>query len=286
MNLLTVKFNELLDDYIKRCWRVDSSIEVKHLSYTAVQTIKHLRASKEKRLGTSQSELLMNRWYASLKFDHNMPDYSVYTEQEYLAELLACFVCYSRKHIKNMQTVMPEPRTVLDLGAGLGYTTAAFAQLYPNAACYYSDLKDSFQARFAELLADEYKFHALYTLETLPPTVDVMFASEYFEHFEEPVEHLLKIISYCQPRHFFIANSFTAKAVGHFDCYFHHAYPVLPRNIGRVFSRVMQKLGYVQLKTNFWNNRPQYWCLQDESAVPSVRANERPMGDALHYQDV
>jgi SAM-dependent methyltransferase len=273
MNLLKASTREMLDDFARRCKALH--IEELELVETAQRTIKHLRSSKTDRAQSAPTEALMTKWYEK-------NDLAIYRERAYLAELLACFVCYSRVHIKQIRNVVEKPLTVLDLGGGIGYSTATLAQLYPQARCFYYDLQDTFQAKFAEELANDYNFYPVYSLLDLPTTVDVGFASEYFEHFDDPVQHLNAILNFCKPRHFFIANSFNAKAVGHFDLYWHGYEPIMPTNIGRVFNKVMRKQ-YLTVATRFWNNRPQYWQLltkadvQDdlfertnESTVPAV----------------
>ena len=49
--------------------------------------------------------------------------------------------------------------------------------------------------------------------------VDLIFASEYFEHFYEPIAHLKDILDNCNPKFLVCANGFTGDAIGHFDFY-------------------------------------------------------------------
>lgn len=46
------------------------------------------------------------------------------------------------------------------------------------------------------------------------------FASEYFEHHELPVKHLIELLEVSHPRLLVIANSFGARSIGHFDSYY------------------------------------------------------------------
>ena len=104
-----------------------------------------------------------------------------------------------------------------------------------------------------------------FTVVTDPqPETDFVFASEYFEHFQRPIEHLRDVLRVAEPKHLVIANAFGSKSIGHFDIYLDEenlfdSRQVLGASVGRLFNDVLRKNGYATVKTEFWNNRPAVW---------------------------
>ena len=88
---------------------------------------------------------------------------------------------------------------------------------------------------------------------------DLVFASEYFEHFHNPIEHLIDVIQNCQPKYFIIANTFNSKAIGHFNDYVYQDKIYPGKIMSKMFNDVLRQNGYEQVETNCWNNRPTYW---------------------------
>ena len=88
---------------------------------------------------------------------------------------------------------------------------------------------------------------------------DLIFASEYFEHFEKPIEHLSDVLRNIDPRYMLIANTFNGKAVGHFNSYVHHNKKYDGKTISKMFNDTLRQHGYEKIETNCWNNRPNYW---------------------------
>jgi SAM-dependent methyltransferase len=223
-------------------------------------------------------QALESRWYMSLK--EGAPDYSVYDDEFFVGDIWACWTVYSRKYLRMMKSSFNNMlgrnltedflgvRSIVDLGCGIGYTTAALKELFPAAAVYGTQLQNTFQYKVATEIGLKRQFDVY---PQVMSQTDVIFASEYFEHFQRPIEHLLKVIQICQPKHFIIANSFGARSIGHFDIYLDERRIHVDKveqlcdisltniRIGRDFNAVLRNNGYTQLKTGFWNNRPAVW---------------------------
>ena len=137
--------------------------------------------------------------------------------------------------------------------------TAALKEIFPHASVTGTELLTSTQAKLAIKLGKKAKFKVV--ASHLRQKVDLVFASEYFEHFERPVEHLEDVIQKLKPTYWIIANSFGTDAIGHFQTYRHNDEFYDSREISRLFSQTMKTYGYDKVKTNCWNNRPAYWKL-------------------------
>ncbi len=146
-------------------------------------------------------------------------------------------------------------KSVADLGCGIGYTTAALKELFPAATVYGTQILGTFQHNVAAEVGRRKGF-AIYP-EVTGPT-DLIFASEYFEHFQRPIEHLLTVIETCRPKYLVIANSFGSHSIGHFDAYIvgpdheHLFEEAIPNTaIGRQFNDVLRNGGYQRMTTTF-----------------------------------
>lgn len=205
---------------------------------------------------------LERRWYDSLAA--GAPDYGVYDTLWYIAETFACWQVYSRKYIVNCIKAgvfdeLGRVDRVIDIGCGIGMTTASFANCFPRADVVGINLRDTTQWKVAEQFSHRFSF-------TLSPDLpesraDVIFASEFFEHLTDPLAYLQQVLDRTSPRLFICANTFTAPAIGHFPLY---------RGVDgsyrdgstttRVFSQLLRSCGYRRVKEiKFWNDRPQVW---------------------------
>lgn len=194
---------------------------------------------------------LMGRWYESL--DAGSPDFSIYDDPRYLSEVWICWTDYSRKYVRSIRTLGLEPKTVVDLGCGIGYSTAALAEVYPSARVAGTNL-ESVQSRVARALG--------VTVVTGAAGLghqDLALASEYFEHIPAPLEHLDEVLDAVSPTTFVIANAFGTTSLGHFREYTVGGNQVPGPAVSRAFSERMRERGYEKLKTGFWNNRPTVW---------------------------
>ena len=211
---------------------------------------------------------LQRTWYKTLRAGN--PDYSVYDAHAYIAEAYVCWFEYSRKYLNQIQKPSSLPpygvadqsrtaRVIVDLGNGLGFTTAALTQIFPTADVYGTNVTHSLQYRVAAHLATEYRFRMAADAATINRTADLVFASEYFEHFHDPITHLHEIINALQPRRLLLANTFANDGIGHFDHYQMHGETIHGRKAGRFFNNELRSLGYHKIKTTLWNNKPNYW---------------------------
>ncbi len=209
------------------------------------------------------------RWYSSTAV--GKPDYGVYDTPEFLANVYGCWLTYSRKYLLALAKLgegvsvaedLKCTRRLVDLGCGPGYSTAGLAELFPGAEVFGTNIPGTVQFRVAEALGQKYRFRVVSSAEELGP-LDLVFASEYFEHIERPVEHLRSLLKINHPRAFLFANSFRAVSVGHFPIFYDQGRPIPNTAIGKLFSKTLRAYGYSPVKTGFWNNRPAYWKRAD-----------------------
>lgn len=199
------------------------------------------------------------RWYRSLA--SGTPDYSMYGAAYYFADLWVCWVTYSRKYLRSLRKIgamVGEVGSVVDMGCGIGYTTAALTELYPEAAVVGVDQAGTTHYAFASQLAESYGFQMQPKVGALGDA-DLVFASEFFEHVIDPLALLRLIVADCYPRHLFVANSFNTPSHGHFTEYTVDGATVDQAAIGRRFNGELVRLGYAQQVTGLWNNRPALW---------------------------
>ena len=200
-------------------------------------------------------------WYDSVA--QGAPDYGVYRAPIYLAEVWYCWSTYSRMYLRQLAKlgVLNDVTSIADLGCGTGYSTAALRQIAPHASVIGTNVLEGTQGRFCKSMADEYGF-ALRAGPQEVGAVQAVFASEYFEHFPAPLEHLQEVLAACQPRKLIIANTFTSPSIGHFPTYAVNGQQVDGARASRAFNASLTQAGYRQLKLKLWNNRPAVWELQ------------------------
>lgn len=242
-----------LDAYLKLCAQVTD---------VDVALVRHIAVARSKSLHGSFREpwALEDRWYASVALGD--PDYTIYDGDEYLGEAWACWQHYSRDYLRALRTANLLPRSpelVVDLGCGSGITTAALRELFPKARIIGTNRLCSKQAHVAQLLGVQHGFTLVEELSEVGQPADLVFASEYFEHFPAPATHLREVLVATQPRALVVANAFTAISAGHFPRYHMDGTTVLASGAAALFNRVLKRFGYEQLETNFWNHRPAIW---------------------------
>ncbi len=257
---ITSVFDETLDALLDRCASfADLDREtISHETLLAVKARDHQASPALKALET--------RWYNSLP----KPDYGVYGADNYIADLWGCWIIYSRKYLRNIQGAnsltkghsvlshLDDSRLILDLGCGFGHTAAAWRELIPTAKVIGTNVSNTLQFRVAEVMGTQYGFDM--KSEAPKCEADLIFASEYFEHFERPIEHLIEVVETTSPRKFLTANAFGQRAIGHFINYKVGSRTVHGKQMGRVFTAAMGKLGYRRVKTKMWNQRPALWA--------------------------
>jgi SAM-dependent methyltransferase len=270
-NILKVTHAEVLQDLLDRCVTAKNSIIVDSIHELALSAA---RATNAGATLPPQLNALLERWYDSLPSGN--PDYSVYGEDEYIAELWACWKVYSRTHLLNIQKDKCLPsgsitdahknaQKVVDLGCGFAYTTSAIKQIFPNAAVHGTNLDGTLQMDVAKTMATDYGFSMHGDPNAIKGPTDLVFASEYFEHMDRPIDHLDEVIDILQPGALLIANAFGPTAIGHFREYSVCRFPAIghemisAKETGRIFNERMKAHGYTKVKTRLWNNRPAYW---------------------------
>ena len=197
------------------------------------------------------------RWYASLD---DRPDYEVYDADEYAIELWFGWIEYSRGYVRDLgrlvdRGILVNVESVADLGCGAALTTVALCDVWPLARVIGTNVSER-QLNVGRRLAAQAGFE----IETaLMERVDLVFASEYFEHFREPVAHLDDVLDDGRPRYVVTASSFTARAIGHFPSYCVDGREIAGRETARLFNRRLRDRGYEPVLTGFWNNKPAVW---------------------------
>lgn len=268
-DLLKTKQAAVLEDLLTRCVARQHTLQVDSLRSLAETAA---RATSSGQSLPEQLTTISDRWYNSLATGN--PDYSVYGEDEYIAELWACWKVYSRTHLLNIQkptslftrSIVDQLEgitKIVDLGCGFAYTTAALKQIFPNASIWGTNLENTLQMTVAKDLATDYGFQVSGDLTGIAGKTDLIFASEYFEHIDRPIEHLNEVIETLQPRFMLIANAFGPIAIGHFREYSvreQDTFRLLEaKKCSKIFNETLRHHGYTKVKTKLWNNRPAYW---------------------------
>jgi SAM-dependent methyltransferase len=242
--------------------------DVERIRRVALATLAYYGGSATTRQQLRDAQELERRWYESLR--RGEPDYGVYTGELYLPDAWACWVVYSRPYLRSIsskQSLSPGGvvadlgvvRRVVDLGCGLGYTTAALAQMFPAADVYGTNLPDTRQYELATRIGRGCHFSLVPTEQQIEGPADLVFASEYFEHFEAPIDRLLSVVKRLHPRALIVANSFVPQSVGHFNEYRVDGEIVPRTQLSKRFNATLTQLGFRRVKLKVWNGRPAYW---------------------------
>lgn len=252
-----------LDGYLKRCASYRPGLDYGTIRATVLASIKNL--------GTTEKGIALEKvWYDSLL--RGEPDYSIYESDFFIGDVWTCWVLFSRKYLLSLTSpkslpsggtivdkIAPLTKVVADLGNGFGYSTAALKELFPEADVYGTNIRETLQWSVASEVGSERGFSMVGKVQEIGRPVDFIFASEYFEHIQSPVEHLEGIIKDVSPKAFVFANAFNAPAVGHFKNYLHKGGEIPGSKIGRTFAECLRSYSFTQVKTKLWNNRPSAW---------------------------
>lgn len=276
---------------------------------------------------------LTEKWYELEEIDLNKA-YQVYNHDYYFTDMFNCYKCYSRtylnilykkkinnKHLYKNETDeeilknrLIEDKTfyerykndikgVLDIGCGCGFTCLHLKQIFKKCNICGVNLKDTYQYKFCKQL--DFNLYNEYT--KINKKIDLIFASEFFEHIEKPIELVEKLINKFNPKFIITANAFNTKSIGHFSNYIvsidHYNkykikkksyYPsfssgsfgtyiynthnkknidyeterVVPsEDISKMFNKFMRDYGYSKLKTTYFNHRPYVWIKNEHEFV-------------------
>lgn len=247
-SLLDRQPREFFEDYLERTKVVDADVDEVRRGFEIVRELDTRRADPKK-------DPVIIRWLESV--ERGEPDFGIYDSDFYLGALWACWVGYSRASLKAIKAkcTFPEAKVVVDVGNGIGYTTLALSGLFPDARVVGTNLPDVRQARIADGLGVE----VVDGPEEVRSEATIVFASEYFEHFERPIDHLREVIFHLSPEYLVVVNSFSITAIGHFPRYIVSERLVDPPVVSRAFGSELRTLGYEKLKLPIWNARPAVW---------------------------
>lgn len=245
---------------IMKDYGVDFKGSEEQLYQDSKDYIKHHSNKKAKiNLSNNLVNQLEKYWYET-------NDYSVYDSPYYLGDIWACWCHYTRKGLKDLDNpknfngrsifdLIKQATTIIDLGCGFGLTTAALKERFPWADVYGTNLSNTWQYEIASNYANKYKFKLSDSFKNLGKS-DLVFAFEYFEHIEKPIEHLDEIVSSNRPKFLIFANGFNGRAIGHFNTYTHNGKEYDNKTMSRMFLKRLKELNYTKLNTKIWNNRP------------------------------
>ena len=269
------QLSKFVDEYIK----IDKSMDVEEAMSAISETMKYYKENKPS--SDSFIAKMEKRWYYSLST--GKPDYSVYSDKYYFADLWCCWIIYSRRYLMDISKkgklsnystdksivdlLSDTTNTILDLGCGTAQTTVSLMGMFPNSDVYASNLEGSMQYEFCKKSEREYGFNLISDISQVGKDVDFIFASEYFEHIERPIEHLRDIIDTLNPKYFIIANAFGTMSTGHFIYYKHDGYLISQDNVSKDFNNYLRERKYKKIKTNLCNNRPAFWVKEDSLEI-------------------
>lgn len=201
---------------------------------------------------------LDNWWY------DNYLDFSRYKSYHYLYAGLNCFDRFSKPCAIYAKQYLDDKdiKTIVDVGAGIGLSTMMLAELFPEARVYYNNITPSLQADFFEA-------HKHYcSAQNVPQAItekdmmqhgpfDMLFASEYFEHFEDPMKQTVFLLDQVGFKQLVINNSFNVKAYGHFKEFrvSTEVEPLVPKKMSKLWLRFVRAL-YDEMEVKCWNGRP------------------------------
>lgn len=272
MNILEIENDIALKWIITACNKI-KPINRSEVFNTAKEIVKYINKKPYNLKLINKWKSIESRWYTSLS---NQPDYSVYTDDLYISELWSCYQVYSKGYLRNLNSEktlvgnIPIKRylnnygvkEIYDLGCGFGFTTAGLKAIFPTAEVYGTNIINSLQYKVAEAVGKRFNFCVNDKLSNNIKKIDLIFASEYFEHIEDPITELIEVLEK-KPKHLLIANAFGARAIGHFTSYRYKNSQFDPEQIKSMFNDTMKHFGYSKIKTTLWNNRPTLWRLNE-----------------------
>lgn len=223
-------------------------------------------------LSNERFEYLTDQWYFHLRNNDLESAYSVYNDDYYFTDVWNCFVTYSRTYLRRFYKVSiddtysildmtKQSKKIVDIGCGIGYTTAALTQMYHDVKVYGLNLKNTKQWTFCEKVSEKYAFNMIESIEEIDDKVDIVFASEFFEHVIDPIGYVTDLVFKISPKYMIISNAFNTRSIGHFDRY-HIASEnrvVESADISKKFNKCLTNLGYKRIKTTLFNGKPNVW---------------------------
>lgn len=267
---------------------------------------------------------LTNKWY-DLEEKDLKSAYNVYNHEYYFTDMYNCYRNYSRLYINMLlnkkinnkklyeketdkdilknrvienktfyEKYKNEIKSILDIGCGCGFTCLHLKQVF-KCNVYGVNLENTFQYKFCKNL----DFNLYSDYNKINKKIDLIFASEFFEHIEKPIELVELLINKFKPKFIITANAFNTKSIGHFSNYIvsikhyneykmkkekktyfpsmfsgffgSYIYPsnnkdyndteivISSQDISKMFNKFIRYNGYSKLKTTYFNHRPFIW---------------------------
>lgn len=197
-------------------------------------------------------------------------DFSVYNHDAYLFESFICWKIYSRQYLIDLRKYLASSdceidrskiHRILDLGCGCAYSTVGLKSIFDDACVMGTNLKGTLQFSIDEFVCENIDGCSMVDENDTfnLGNVDMVFASEFFEHIQEPIDFLLSLLRAYSPEYLVVANTFTRMSLGHFSEYFYNGEAFNGIRMSRMFNDTLRENGYISLSTGFWNNRPKVW---------------------------
>lgn len=206
---------------------------------------------------------LDRRWYKKLR-EEGIKPFEMYKHKAYVYSALGCYCHMSRGFtacaIKAIHELRKSHRveSVVDYGGGCGFTSLALRREFRDTSVWYVDVKGGASFRFARWMFEKERETILMLdgEEEDVKGVDLFLSFENFEHFEEPVKELDRVLGVYSPKFLVYSSSFTIDAAGHFDEYFVDGESAGKKRMPSRFRHEVEKRGYSEIDFRFWNHRP------------------------------
>jgi 2-polyprenyl-3-methyl-5-hydroxy-6-metoxy-1,4-benzoquinol methylase len=206
-------------------------------------------------------------WYRYLN-DNDMENaFSVYNDDYYFIDIFNCFTTYSRDYIKRVikssaYNELMKCKSFIDIGCGVSFSTCSLKQTFPHMKGYAVNLKDTKQWKFCEVMAKRHHFKLIDDFSNIGQ-IDIVFASEFFEHILDPIEYVDNVLTKLKPKYLIIANSFNTWSIGHYEKYSLKSFfgdIIVPQDrMSKLFNDHMRNENYIDLDCEMWNNKPKIW---------------------------
>jgi SAM-dependent methyltransferase len=262
--------SKMLEEFLERY----AARQKVHIELSRILIGQALRYYRGQDYGASYLKSQRVKWYNAL--EKGEPDYSIYDDEFYFTDLWACWVIYSRQYLMDIRRPnslsagvsvldrLVDVKSVVDLGCGIGYSTALLKQIFPHAAVYGTNITGTKQYDFCKMMASIYDFKIGPPDLDFNEDLDLVFASEYFEHIFDAPDSIRVFLEAEQPKFLLIANSFNTQSVGHFRTYkmtdhLGDVKFVQQSRISRKFNDIVRSCGYRKEKTKLWNQKPMLW---------------------------
>ncbi len=204
------------------------------------------------------SPLLKGTWKNINEFDKqfikNSTENIKYEGNDYIVSMLNCFRNYSRGYVLRTKENIGMAKSILDFGAGIGFSTILLSQLYPNSEIFYYDTSHDSKKIFKKIITD-YSFNNITIVDKInliEPELICCF--EVIEHIKNPYKFMGEIFSF-NSTYLSLTASFGTPGYGHFNKYFD--YEEIDRHqMSKYFWKWIKKSGYSEIKTDYFNHRP------------------------------